>query len=120
MWLVSCMNQYPAPDPKCQLIISSFLTLSHLIDCLICTKNLMPIVLLLEMMGGYERWKWLIFWGVQVGGQGLGIILELLTCAFVFCSITFSVPLRRWLEHNGCCVCFYVFFFIFFVSGPFN
>ena len=58
--------------------------------------------------------------GAGGGGQGLGIIIELLTCAFVFCFITFSVPLRRWLEHNGCCVCFYVFFFIFFVSGPFH
>ena len=31
------------------------------------------------------------------------------SCAFVFCCLTFSVPLFRWLEHDGCCVCFFVF-----------
>ena len=36
-----------APDPKCKLNISSFLTLSHLLDCLICTRNSVSIVLLL-------------------------------------------------------------------------
>ena len=40
-----------APDPKCKLNLSSFLTLSHLLDCLICTKVSVPIVLLLLMMG---------------------------------------------------------------------
>ena len=29
--------------------------------------------------------------------------------AFVFCCLTFSVPLFRWLEHDGFCVCFFVF-----------
>ena len=32
-----------------------------------------------------------------------------LSCAFVFCCLTFSVPLFRWLEHDDCCVCFFVF-----------
>ena len=61
-------------------------------------------------MGG----TWLIYIKVWVG-----IILEVLffSCAFVFCYDTFSVPLFRWLEHDGCCVCFS---FIFFVSGPFD
>ena len=35
-----------APDPKRKLNISSFLTLQHLLDCLICTRNSMSIVLL--------------------------------------------------------------------------
>ena len=57
MWLVSCMRQGmltqgPAPDPKCKLIISSFLTLPHLLDCFICTRNAMSIVLLLQITGG--------------------------------------------------------------------
>ena len=61
MWLVSCrrqgiLTQGPATDPKCKLIISSFLTLPHLLDCLICTRNAMPIVLLLQMMGGGGGW----------------------------------------------------------------
>ena len=41
------LTQGPAPDPKCKLNISSFLTLPHLLDCLICTRNSVSIVLLL-------------------------------------------------------------------------
>ena len=40
-------TQGPAPDPKCKLNISSFLTLPHLSDCLICTMNSVSIILLL-------------------------------------------------------------------------
>ena len=47
--------QGPAPDPKCKLIMSSFLTLPHLLDCLICTRNVMSVVLLLQMMGAWDR-----------------------------------------------------------------
>ena len=45
------LTQGPAPDPNCNLIISTFLTLPHLLDCFICTRNAMSIVLLLQMMG---------------------------------------------------------------------
>ena len=48
-----------APDPKCKLNISSFFTLPHLSDCLICTSNSMSIVLLLQMVEGWDRW-----WGM--------------------------------------------------------
>ena len=41
------LTQGHAPDPKCKLNISSFLTLPHLLDCLICTRNSVPIVFLL-------------------------------------------------------------------------
>ena len=41
------LTQGPAPDPKCKLNISSFLTLPHLLDCLICTRNSVSIALLL-------------------------------------------------------------------------
>ena len=41
------LTQGPAPDPKCKLNISSFLTLTHLLDCLICTRYSVSIVLLL-------------------------------------------------------------------------
>ena len=44
------------PDPKCNSIISSFLALPHLLDCLICTRNAMPIVLLLQIMGEWDKW----------------------------------------------------------------
>ena len=36
------------PDPKFKLIISSFLTLPNLLGCLICTRDDMFIVLLLQ------------------------------------------------------------------------
>ena len=45
-------SQGIAPDPKCKLIILSFLTLRHSLDCFICTRNTMPIVLFLQLMGG--------------------------------------------------------------------
>ena len=69
------LTQGPAPDPKCKLIISSFLTLTHLLDCLICTRNSLSIVLLLQMIGGWDKWGWSIYIRVWVGGQGVGIIL---------------------------------------------
>ena len=116
MWLVSCrrqgmLTQGPAPDPKCKLIISSFLTLPHLLDCLICTRNAMPIVLLLQMMGDGIGGGWLIYIRVWVGDRGWvsSYSFCFFSCAFVFCCLTFSVPLFRWLEHDGCCVCFFVF-----------
>ena len=61
MWLVSwrrqgILTQGPAPDPKCKLNISSFLALPNLSDCLICTRNSVSIVFLLEMVGGWDRW----------------------------------------------------------------
>ena len=41
------LTQGPAPDPKCKLNFSSFLTLPHLLVCLICIRNSVSIVLLL-------------------------------------------------------------------------
>ena len=52
------------PDTKCQLIISPFLTLSRLLNCLICTRCAMSIVFLLQLMGdglGGVRLGWLIY-----------------------------------------------------------
>ena len=69
------LTQGPAPDPKCMLIISSFLTLPHLLDCLNFTRNAMSIVLSLQILGGWNRWGWLIYIRVWVGGQGVGTIL---------------------------------------------
>ena len=70
------LTQGPTPDPKCKLNVLSFLTLPHLSDCLICTRNSMPIVLLLQMMAGDGLGGgWLIYNRVGEGGQGVGIIL---------------------------------------------
>ena len=80
------------PDTKCKFITSPFLTLPYLLDCLICTRNAMPIVLLLKLMEhspGAGGGGGLIFIRVWVGGQGVGIIFFFV---FVFCCPTFSVP----------------------------
>ena len=50
------LTEWPAPDPKCKLNISSFLKLPHLLDCLISTWNSVSIVLLLQTMGGCDMW----------------------------------------------------------------
>ena len=57
--------QGPAPDPKCKLNISSFLTLPHLLDCLISTRNSVSFVLL-------EWWRDGIGGGVVDSYQGVG------------------------------------------------
>ena len=106
------LTQQPTPDPKCKLIISSFIALPHLLDCPICTRN--AIVLLLQMMAGRDRRGGggkLVYNREWVELQGMSIILQSLffPCAFVFCS--FSVPLFRLLEYDGYCVCFFAFSF---------
>ena len=50
-------TQGPTPGLKCKLIISSFLILRHLLDCLICTRNTISLVFLLQMMGGCDRYS---------------------------------------------------------------
>ena len=85
------LTQRPAPYPKCKLIISSFLTLPHLLDCFICTRNAMSVVLLLQMMGGWDRWGvvdlYLGVGGTTVAGYHL-IIFVFLVC---FCILLLHV-----------------------------
>ena len=75
----------------------------------------MSIVLLLQMMGdgigrvGGGGAGWLICIRVWVGGTGSGYHLTVFFGAFVFCSLMFPVPVFRWLEEDGYCVCFFVF-----------
>ena len=73
------LNQGPTSDHKCKLNISSFLTLPHSLDCLICTKNTMSIVLLLQIMA-------------DVIGGSCRSPYSFFSCSFVFCSPTSSVP----------------------------
>ena len=61
------LTQGPAPDHKCKLIISLLLELAHLLDCLICTKNAMSIVAILQMMGEWIGVGCLICIRVWVG-----------------------------------------------------
>ena len=48
-----------APAAKCKLNISSFLTLPHLLDFLICTSNSICITLLLYIIRGTD-WCWVV------------------------------------------------------------
>ena len=88
MWLVPCkrqemLTQGSAPDSTCKLIFSSFLTLLHLLDGLICTSNAMSIVLLLQMMRGWDRWEVVdLCCGV---GEGTGDRYHLIIFFFVLC-----------------------------------
>lgn len=58
------------PDPKCKLTISSFLTLTHVLDCDICTRNTMSIILLLLMMKDGKGEGWLIYIFILGCGRG--------------------------------------------------
>ena len=125
IWLVpylvggrGCLTQGPAPNPKCKLIISPFFTLPHLLDCLIFTKYAMSIVLLLQLNGGWARLGG--SWFILALGVHLKVFVVVVFYIFVFCCLTFSVPLFRWVEHDGCCACFFVFFLLFVVCGPFK
>ena len=83
-WL---MGLHQITDPKCELNISSFVTLPHLLDCLICTRNSVSIVLLSWMMG---RWHRLVGGGgrlIHIRGWVLSHSLLFFTCAFAFCSL---------------------------------
>ena len=78
------------PDPKCELIISSFHTLPHLLDCFICSRNAMSIVLLLQIVRVWDRLGWLLFIRVWVGDRG-GYHLIVL----VFFIVLFNFVLSR-------------------------
>ena len=87
-----------APDPKCMLIIPSFLTLPHLLDCLVWTRNTMSIVFLLQMMEGWDRWGVVdLYYGVD-GGTGGGYHL----IVFVFFLVLwYFIALRSHSLHLG-------------------
>ena len=76
-WWLKGPHQIPVPKSK--LNISLFFTLPHLLDCVICSRNFVSIVLLLWLMGGggggegggwggegVGRWGWLIYIRVWV------------------------------------------------------
>ena len=67
------LAQGTATDPKCKLNILSCLALPHPLDGLTCAKYFMIIVLLMQVIGGWEGWGWLIYISVWVGAQWVGI-----------------------------------------------
>ena len=95
------LTQGPAPDPKCKLNISSFLTLPHLSDSFICTRHPISIVLLLQMMGGWDR-RGLVDLkeGVGKGDNGQGLSCSFCSCLFLLVLLSFalSCPLSLFLH----------------------
>ena len=90
MWLMSwrwhgVLTQGHAPDLKCELNITSFLTLPHPLDCPICAKDIMVTVLLLPVIGGWEGWGMVHLSQGLGGGQGVGIIFFLLFVLVLCC-----------------------------------
>ena len=57
-------------DAKCELNITSILTLLHPLHCLICSKDIMIIVLLLQVLGDGKVDGWFIYVRVLVGDRG--------------------------------------------------
>ena len=93
------LTQGLALDANCMLNISSFLTLPLLLDCPISTRNSMSVVMLLKMIGEWNRVMVMLV-GVMVDfyqdacegtGGGYYLMLLLFTCAFVFCSLISSI-----------------------------
>ena len=95
------LTQEPAPDPKCKLNITSFFTFPHPLDCLICAKDIM-IIVLLKMMGGMGRLGVVyLCWGLR---GGIGCRYHIFS---IFCSVfVLLLIVLSWLVHDNCCLCF--------------
>ena len=77
------LAQCPTPDAKCKIKISSFFTLSHPSDCLICAKDIMS-GFLLQIMWGMLRFELL---GSREGGYNSFSIF----CCFLFAVVNCSI-----------------------------
>ena len=106
------LTQGPAPDPRCKSNISSFLTFPLLLQWFICTRNSMLIVVIIND-GGWDRWwsGWLIS-GV-IGRTGDEYYRLFFLLAIFSCSVMSCFLLVKWLEHDSCCVCFFVYYLFF-------
>ena len=86
------LTQGLAPGPKCELNITSFLTLPHPLHCAICAKDISHCIVALterKGRGGGGRCEkiggWFIYIRVWVAGsgQGVGIIFFLFFVLFL-------------------------------------
>ena len=81
------LTQVLAPDCKCKLKISSFQTLLYQLDCLVCAKDIMAIVLLLQMMTGWKKWGgWFDMLELRLGWRvaiSIFHFLCLVNCSFI-------------------------------------
>ena len=79
------LTQGLAPDPKCELNITSFLTLPHPLHCPISAKDIMVIVLLLQMMGDGKVGGGLFILGFGWGDRGWVYFFFLFLVLFLCC-----------------------------------
>ena len=113
------LSHNPSPNFKCKFNILLFLTLPHRVDCLICAKDIMNIVLLIMIIVKlWLDWKRGIGWFMlQLGTRDKGWVSYLFWVSYytdTFCSdfvMLFNV--LSWLVHEGYCICFFVSFLIF-------
>ena len=108
----ACMRSY------FKLNISSIPTLSHLLDCLICTRSSTFIVLFLQAMGCFDRWQVVDL--DQLVGSGTESVYYHIVLVFfgMYFYLLFSHIFWLFfgvLEHNICDVCFF-FYFLFSLS----
>ena len=96
-----------------------FIRLSHLYQkyhahCIVIRND--------RRTGEWNRWEdgWLQL-GCRWRETGVGYhLITFFPCAFVLFSLTFSVALFGCLEYDGCCLCFFCFYFFSTVSSSFN
>ena len=111
------LTQGPTPDPKCELNIISFLTLPHPLHCLICAKDIMVAVLLLQVMEGMGRLGAISFMLGFVWRTGGGYHIFFL---FFVLFLLLLLIVLSWLVHDSLFCLFHCSFFAFSVCGPFN
>ena len=103
------LTQGPAPDPKCELNISSFLTLLYPLHCPICAKDIMVTTFLLQVMGGWEGCGVVHLCQGLGGGTGGGYHTFSIDCSdFVLLLIILS-----WLVHDSL-LCLFVLLLLFY------
>ena len=102
------LTEVLAPNPTGKLNISSVITPLHLLNSLISTMNSVSILLLLWVVGEWDRWA-VVDSQQGVGGTTAGgYYLIVFLCIFLLVSHVLS--LFKWLEHDSCCVCFFVYY----------
>ena len=85
------LTQRPAPYPKCELNIISFLTLLHPLHCPICFKNIIVTLLLLQVIGGWEGCEVVhlcfCLFGWTEGGYYIIIVITIIIIIIIICTV---------------------------------
>ena len=87
------LSHGPAPDPKGKVIFHHSLHFHIYLDCVIYANNAMSTLLLLQTMGGWDKFGggWLIYIRVWMGRQWVGIISFFLVLLYFVLSFPHPV-----------------------------